>query len=377
MSTTAVAVTHLISNPSTPKEELKADVVPSQNSSVHQDAAEIMTIASQSIPAAPAQPAKKLREFKAAAELKAAFDEINSEIQSHTSELVRGTAIFKTASDAVLPHLDKMQSLLSQRGANKAERDAYAAMLRDAKLPGWMEYFDGLKLDVGLRAVQMQLQEYRRNTPRHLVAGQQVAHSEFGIGTVIYPMQTRGKFAVKFEGEDEDKVIDENSANITAIDGVPVGKHKPEKAVSTNKQLLILARRMVRLVLADGDANNSSRENLVKMLKAEAAKFRKLDVPKGEPVTSEEGPQLAKVSKNEPATAQAAQPASPLQASFLPQSPLLPRKKYTARQHPQGGSGIYEPGSTVCLERHPTQDAAWDAIEAVAAVPPSVAQIHG
>lgn len=61
---------------------------------------------------------------------------------------------------------------------------------------------------------------------------------------------------------------------------------------------------------------------------------------------------------------------TPLQIAPIPQKPpewllLEPGKKYTARPHPQGGSGIYEVGSTVCWQKHPSQDEAWGAIEAV------------
>jgi hypothetical protein len=45
------------------------------------------------------------------------------------------------------------------------------------------------------------------------------------------------------------------------------------------------------------------------------------------------------------------------------QSPLKPGKKYTVRPAPSGGSGIYEVGSPICLQKHPTTDAAWDAID--------------
>ena len=56
-------------------------------------------------------------------------------------------------------------------------------------------------------------------------------------------------------------------------------------------------------------------------------------------------------------------------------SPLEPGKKYTVRPHPQGGSGVYEVGgSTVCWQKHPSQDEAWDAIEAVNSVPASAPQ---
>jgi hypothetical protein len=55
--------------------------------------------------------------------------------------------------------------------------------------------------------------------------------------------------------------------------------------------------------------------------------------------------------------------------------PLKPGKKYTVRPHPQGGSGVYEVGgSTVCWQKHPSQDEAWDAIEAVNSVSTSAPQ---
>ena len=64
----------------------------------------------------------------------------------------------------------------------------------------------------------------------------------------------------------------------------------------------------------------------------------------------------------------------PLQIAPTPQKPpewlpLEPGKKYTVRPHPQGGSGIYEVGgSTVCWQKHPRQDEAWNAIEAVKSI---------
>lgn len=60
----------------------------------------------------------------------------------------------------------------------------------------------------------------------------------------------------------------------------------------------------------------------------------------------------------------------PLRIAPIPQKPpewmpLEPGKKYTVRPHPQGGWGVYEVGgSTVCWQKHPRQDEAWDAIEA-------------
>lgn len=63
-----------------------------------------------------------------------------------------------------------------------------------------------------------------------------------------------------------------------------------------------------------------------------------------------------------------------LQIAPIPQKPpdyipLQPGKKYTARVHPQGGWGVYEVGgSTVCWQKHPRQDEAWDAIEALKSI---------
>jgi hypothetical protein len=69
----------------------------------------------------------------------------------------------------------------------------------------------------------------------------------------------------------------------------------------------------------------------------------------------------------------------PVQIAPVPQKPpeqlpLIPGKKYTVRPHPQGGFGVYEPGSAVCWQKHPSQDSAWDAIEAVNAISASSPQ---
>jgi len=85
----------------------------------------------------------------------------------------------------------------------------------------------------------------------------------------------------------------------------------------------------------------------------------------------------AKVRKatDEATKAKEAAATPPSQGLPFGQPPLTPGKKYTVRPHPQGGFGIYEPLSPVCLQRHLTQDAAWEAIDAVNAVPPSGSQM--
>jgi hypothetical protein len=60
------------------------------------------------------------------------------------------------------------------------------------------------------------------------------------------------------------------------------------------------------------------------------------------------------------------------QASLPVPLPLKSWKKYTARPATWGGYGIYEDGSPVILQWHPTNEAAWDAIDAVTAAPESV-----
>jgi len=57
--------------------------------------------------------------------------------------------------------------------------------------------------------------------------------------------------------------------------------------------------------------------------------------------------------------------------STFVQSPLKPGNKYTVRQAPSGGFGVYEDGSPVILQRHPTSDAAWEAIDETITTPES------
>jgi hypothetical protein len=38
-------------------------------------------------------------------------------------------------------------------------------------------------------------------------------------------------------------------------------------------------------------------------------------------------------------------------------------KKYTVRPAASGGYGVFEVNSSICLQKHPTRDAAWDAAD--------------
>lgn len=49
--------------------------------------------------------------------------------------------------------------------------------------------------------------------------------------------------------------------------------------------------------------------------------------------------------------------------------PLIPGRQYSPRPHPKGGYGVYEHGSTTCLQRHSTEDDAWDAIAETVSLP--------
>jgi hypothetical protein len=52
----------------------------------------------------------------------------------------------------------------------------------------------------------------------------------------------------------------------------------------------------------------------------------------------------------------------------MAQKPLRPGTKHDVRPAPWTGFGIYKSGSTELLQWHPTMDAAWDAVDAVAAI---------
>ncbi len=80
------------------------------------------------------------REFDSGAIL-ASYNELDASIRE------KGRAIAKSLGE-LLPELARMHALLSERGANRKERERFNAL----NLPTWTEYFEGLKREVQLEA---------------------------------------------------------------------------------------------------------------------------------------------------------------------------------------------------------------------------------
>jgi hypothetical protein len=105
-----------------------------------------------------------------AVQTKNAFTDLSESIRDK-SEAFEGA--FKDAAnrwDELTPCLSQMQSLLSQRGEQRR------AVLREAGLPGWTEWFEGFKKElswkISLRAVQKKLAALRdKGTDRAQLQG--------------------------------------------------------------------------------------------------------------------------------------------------------------------------------------------------------------
>jgi hypothetical protein len=92
-------------------------------------------------------------------EVRAAYYELNGQITAHldafVGKIVDATEGFRTM---ILPLLDQMQSLLSERGSRRKLLDLAGA-------PQWGEWFEDfekrLHLDISLRTIQRWLKQYR------------------------------------------------------------------------------------------------------------------------------------------------------------------------------------------------------------------------
>jgi hypothetical protein len=91
-------------------------------------------------------------------ELRKTYNLLNDAIREKTKPVVEALESANHHWDELLPHLDDMQSMLSQRGEARDK-------LRAANLPGWSEWFKLYKKDTGLgvtlRAVQKRLAKFR------------------------------------------------------------------------------------------------------------------------------------------------------------------------------------------------------------------------
>jgi hypothetical protein len=87
-----------------------------------------------------------------------AFTLLDLSAREKAKDVTPACQALRTAWDALLPILDEMHSLLSQRGKNYE-------LHRAANLPGWGEWFKSFKrktgLDITMRNVQLRLLKYR------------------------------------------------------------------------------------------------------------------------------------------------------------------------------------------------------------------------
>jgi hypothetical protein len=86
------------------------------------------------------------------------FKVLDESAREKAKDVTPACEALDTAWDALLPILDEMQSLLSQRGEKRE-------VLREVKLPGWEKWWASFKkqtgLDATLRNVQIRLRKYR------------------------------------------------------------------------------------------------------------------------------------------------------------------------------------------------------------------------
>lgn len=102
-----------------------------------------------------------------AAETKAEFDMLDAELSQRFENLVAAIVTWEEA----MPYIDKMQKLLSQRGAERYK------ILKEAGLPTWTEWAKGYaeKLRTSFRTMQRRISELRGGGKRCLECGEEKA----------------------------------------------------------------------------------------------------------------------------------------------------------------------------------------------------------
>jgi hypothetical protein len=102
-----------------------------------------------------------------AAETKAEFDMLDGELSQRVENLVEAIVTL----DEAMPYINKMQGLLSQRGAERRK------ILKEAGLPTWTEWAKGYaeKLRTSVRTMQRRISELRGGGKRYLECGEEKA----------------------------------------------------------------------------------------------------------------------------------------------------------------------------------------------------------
>ena len=120
-----------------------------------------LAVPSQPVALAETSPRELANQFASfdAKQTKKAFADLSEEIRGKAEEFACACKGAAEKWDELTPHLSQMQALLSQRGEKRQ------AVLREAGLPTWTEWFEGFKRDLGLkislRAVQKRLAKLR------------------------------------------------------------------------------------------------------------------------------------------------------------------------------------------------------------------------
>jgi DNA repair exonuclease SbcCD ATPase subunit len=120
-----------------------------------------LAVPAQPVALAEASPWELANQFASfdAEQAKKEFADLSEEIRGKTEAFACACKDAAEKWDELTPRLSRMQALLSQRGEKRQ------AVLREAGLPTWTEWFEGFKKDLGLkislRAVQKRLAKLR------------------------------------------------------------------------------------------------------------------------------------------------------------------------------------------------------------------------
>lgn len=308
--------------------------------------------------------------FQSVAGFLSAYNTKKKIIDGLTDKFVDKAGEAKQAQDDILPHLSDMQSLLSKKGTN--HNLVIAARKQGHKIPWWTEYYESYKdrLWESLRTMERRIAAYRKDPTAPVPTPDRDPVPCFNKaerkGLIEGNHRAVEIVAALEAGRDAKKEITEFKAvmNAKRLDDIlQAHEHEPDyKGILT------------KLVQSVADMKTSLPAEFVKAVRdlTKPCKFK--NALAAAPTSNGYGKTVNHLRGKTKSTS-----AKPQQIAPIPQRPtewraLEPGKKYTVRPHPQGGCGVYEPGSTVCWQKHSGQDEAWDAIEAANSVLASAVQ---
>ena len=310
--------------------------------------------------------------FQSVVDFVSAYTDKKNTIDDLTNKFVDKAGEAKEAQDDILPHLAEMQSLLSKKGTN--HHLVIAARKEGHKIPWWTEYYESYKgkLWESLRTMERRIAAYRKDptAPATKPDRDPVSHFNKAARKALIEGNHRAVEIVSAleAGRDAKEEIADFKAvmNATRLDDImQAHEQEPDYKGILSKVLQTVA-----------DMTASLPDAFVKAVRelTKPCKFKITAAPNPTQKSNGKGA----IHRHTGGRGKRPTPKA-LQIAPVPQKrpdhvPLQPDKKYTARPHPQGGWGVYEPGSPVCLQRHESQDSAWEAIEAANGVSPSAPQ---